>query len=64
MGFIGRLLCWALNLSALGGALGVVVAEGWDFDGDGALTAHEALLVQFIPSGIVVPGGNIVPEHH
>ena len=33
------------NLSLLAGAVGVVAVEGWDLDGDGALTAHEALLV-------------------
>jgi hypothetical protein len=45
MSFTGRLLCWALNLGALAGALGVVVAEGRDLDGNGTITAHEALLV-------------------
>ncbi len=45
MGVTGRLLCWALNLGALAGALAVVAVEGWDLDGDGALTPHEALMV-------------------
>src|SRR5215212_9992360 len=45
MGVTGRSLCWALNLGALGGALAVVASQGWDLDGDGALTVHEALLV-------------------
>ncbi len=34
-----------LNAGLLAGALGVVVAEGWDLNHDGAFTAHEALLV-------------------
>jgi hypothetical protein len=45
MGVTGRSLCWALNLGALAGALGVAAAEGWDVDGDGTLTVREALLV-------------------
>lgn len=34
-----------LNAGLLAGAIGVVGAEGWDLNGDGALTVHEALLV-------------------
>lgn len=34
-----------LNVCLLAGAVGVVGAEGWDLNGDGALTVHEALLV-------------------
>ena len=34
-----------LNAGLLAGAVGVVGAEGWDLNGDGALTVHEALLV-------------------
>src|SRR3954470_2140181 len=41
IGFTGRLLCWALNLGALAGALAVVVAEGRDLDGNGTITAPE-----------------------
>ena len=42
---VRRALCWALNLGALAGALGVVAAQGWDLDGDGAPSAHEAAMV-------------------
>ena len=38
-------LACLLNAGLLAGAVCVVVAEGWDLDGDGALTAREALLV-------------------
>jgi hypothetical protein len=34
-----------LNVGLLAGAVGVAGAEGWDLNGDGALTLHEALLV-------------------
>jgi hypothetical protein len=38
-------LACVLNLGLLAGAVGVVVAEGWDLNRDGAFTVHEALLV-------------------
>lgn len=38
-------LACLLNAGLLAGAVGVVVAEGWDLNRDGAFTAHEALLV-------------------
>ena len=38
-------LACMLNVGLLTGAVCVVVAEGWDLNGDGALTIHEALLV-------------------
>jgi hypothetical protein len=38
-------LCCAFNVGLLAGAVCVVTAEGWDLNGDGALTVHEALLV-------------------
>lgn len=38
-------LCCLLNVGLLTGAVWVVAAEGWDLNGDGALTVHEALLV-------------------
>lgn len=34
-----------LNAGLLAGAVCVAGAEGWDLDGDGVLTVHEALLV-------------------
>jgi len=34
-----------LNVGLLTGAVCVVVAEGWDLNGDGVLTIHEVLLV-------------------
>ena len=38
-------LACMLNVGLLTGAVCVVVAEGWDLNGDGALTIREALLV-------------------
>jgi hypothetical protein len=38
-------LACLLNAGLLAGAVGVVVAEGWDLDRDGAFTVHEAVLV-------------------
>jgi hypothetical protein len=40
-----RWLARMLNAGMAAGAVCVVVAEGWDLNGDGALTVHEALLV-------------------
>ena len=42
---VARWLSCLLNAGLLAGAVCVVVAEGWDLNGDGALTVHEALLV-------------------
>src|SRR3712207_8199169 len=40
-----RWLSCLLNAGLLAGAVCVVVAEGWDLDGNGAFTAREALLI-------------------
>ena len=40
-----RWLACILNVGLLTGAVCVVVAEGWDLNGDDVLTIHEALLV-------------------
>jgi hypothetical protein len=40
-----RWLSCLLNAGLLAGAVCVVAAEGWDLNGDGVLTAREALLV-------------------
>ncbi len=40
-----RWLACMLNVGLLTGAVCVVVAEGWDLNGDDVLTIHEALLV-------------------
>ena len=49
-------LACLLNAGLLAGAVGVVVAEGWDLNRDGAFTVHEALLVlvRFLASPVHV----------